>query len=162
MFTTRILLSDDHAMFRAGLRMLLNASMPNAEVIEAGSLGEAMHGTPQMPDAVLLDIKLPGLNGVDGIALLRRKWPQVPVIMLSSQDEPATMHLALARGASGFISKADTADKIVVLLDHALRGEITAQETQEAHSGDDSGAPPHLTTRQCEVLDLLCQGLSNK
>ena len=164
MTSSRILLIDDHAMFRSGLRMVLNASLQEAEVSEAGTLHEAIQGEPDMPDAtpdvILLDIKLPGLNGVDGIALLKRKWPQVPVVILSSQDEPETVRLSIARGAVGFISKADTADKIVALLKQVLRGEHMASA---AHANSE---PPselqHLTPRQCEVLDLLCQGMSNK
>src|ERR1022692_4071196 len=157
MLTARILLIDDHAMFRSGLRMVLNAGVPNAEVFEAGTLNEALRDKPDMLDVILLDIKLPGLNGVDGIALLKRKWPLVPVLMLSSQDEPETVRMALARGAIGFISKAETADRIVAMLNQVLRGKFAATVAQA--SGD---TPLHLTPRQCEVLDLLCQGMSNK
>ncbi len=138
--------------------MVLNASIPNAEIFEAGTLDEATLNAPYMLDAILLDIKLPGLNGVDGITLLKRKWPQVPVLMLSSQDELETVRLSLARGAAGFISKADTADKIIALLNLVLRGELAARK---APAENERGAA-HLTPRQCEVLDLLCQGMSNK
>jgi DNA-binding NarL/FixJ family response regulator len=162
MITSRVLLIDDHAMFRAGLRMVLNTSMPGAEVFEAGTLNEAMQGAPEMPDVILLDIKLPGLSGVEGIALLKRKWPLVPVVMLSSQDEPETVRLALARGAAGFISKADSADKIVSLVNLVLRGELATPETHAESGGDKGAAFQHLTPRQCEVLELLCQGMSNK
>jgi len=160
MTPARILLIDDHAMFRSGLRMVLNAGMPDTEVFEAGTLHEAMHSAPDQLDVILLDIKLPGLNGMDGIALLKRKWPQIPVIVLSSQDEPETVRLALARGAVGFISKADTPDKIVALLKLVLSGE---HATPIAHANAEAtSALQHLTPRQCEVLDLLCQGMSNK
>lgn len=162
MLTTRILMIDDHAMFRSGLRMVLNASLPDAEVFEAGSLNEAMQDAPDLLDVVLLDIKLSGLNGVEGIALLKHKWPLVPVLMLSSQDEPETVRLALARGATGFVSKADTADKIVSAINQALRGEFTALAAQAGGGGDTPDTHQHLTPRQCEVLDLLCQGMSNK
>ena len=153
-------------MFRSGLRMVLNASMPDAEVLEAGSLNEAMRGAPKkpetLPDVILLDIKLPGLNGMDGISLLKRKWPMVPVLMLSSEDDPKTVRLALAHGATGFISKADTVDKIVALLTRTLRGELAAPMAQAVDDCNVANAHLHLSMRQCEVLDLLCQGLSNK
>ncbi|MFH0935111.1 MAG: response regulator transcription factor [Pseudomonadota bacterium] len=156
----RIMLVDDHAMFRSGLRMVLHESMPVAEFIEAGTLNEAMQNAPDQLDVVLLDIKLPGLNGVDGIALIKRRWPQVPVLMLSSQDEPETVHMALARGATCFISKADTAEKIVSLLEMVLHG---GAAPDQANSGSNiPGMLQHLTPRQCEVLDLLCKGMSNK
>ncbi len=140
--------------------MVLNASMPNVEILEAGSLNEATQAAPEMLSVILLDIKLPGLNGVDGIAVLKRKWPLIPVLMLSSQDEPETVRLALARGARGFISKADTADTIVSLINFVLREDSTAQITPTENKNSD--VPLHLTPRQCEVLDLLCQGMSNK
>ena len=161
MINTRLLVIDDHSLFRSGLRVVLNASMPHAEVIEAGSLNEAMQVVSDKLDAILLDIKLPGLNGLEGIALLKRKWPQVPVLILSSQDEPETVRLALARGATGFISKADTADNIIAMLKRILRGELANSAAAE-DGGEGMNEPLHLTPRQCEVLDLLCQGMSNK
>ena len=162
MTTTNILIIDDHAMFRSGLRMVLSARMNDAEIFEAGSLSEATQNVPDQIDVVLLDINLPGLNGLDGMALIKRKWPQVPVIVLSSQDGPETVRDALARGAVRFISKADTADRIVALLHRVLRGEYAAPEAQLDDNGQPLLVPEHLTPRQCEVLDLLCQGMSNK
>lgn len=159
---TRILLIDDHAMFRSGLRMVLNESLPDAEIIEAGTLNDAMQSATDQPDVVLLDIKLPGLNGVEGIALLKRRWPHLPIMMLSSQDEPETIRMALARGATCFVSKADTADKIISMLEKVLLGERIEPLDQPGAGGDTHGMLIHLTPRQCEVLDLLCQGMSNK
>lgn len=159
MTNTRLLIIDDHSLFRSGLRMVLRASLPGAQVFEAGSLNEALRVTAESPDAILLDIKLPGLNGLEGMALLRRKWPQVPVLVLSSQDEPETVRLALARGAAGFISKADSAENIVAMLARILHGDIIAATIPQENSVD---ADLHLTARQCEVLELLCQGMSNK
>jgi DNA-binding NarL/FixJ family response regulator len=162
MTTTNILLIDDHAMFRSGLRMVLSARMENAEIFEAGSLSEATGNIPEQIDIILLDINLPGLNGLDGIAILKRKWPLVPVIVLSSQDGPETVRDAMARGAVRFISKADTADRIVALINRVLRGEYNEPENPATDGGETTDIPQHLTTRQCEVLDLLCQGMSNK
>ena len=142
--------------------MVLNASMADSEVFEAGSLHEAMHSAPDLLDIILLDIKMPGLNGVDGIALLKRKWPQVPVLMLSSQDEPETVRLALSRGAIGFISKADTADKIIALINDVLHGHTDSPASIETGIANKSAKNSHLTLRQSEVLELLCEGMSNK
>jgi len=156
MTDTRILIIDDHDLYRSGLRAALNASMPNAKIFEAGSIDEAMRGTADMLDVIVLDIRLPGLNGVEGITPLRKKWPLVPVLMLSSQNDPETVGLALERGAAGFVSKADAADKIVAAINLTLRGQFTA-----SLAGGDAPLL-RLTPRQCEVLDLLCQGLTNK
>lgn len=157
MLATRILLIDDHAMFRAGLGMVLTTGISDIRIHEASSLNEALTGTPDNIDVVLLDIKLNGLNGLDGIALLKQKWPLVPILVLTSQDDPETVRLALARGAAGFVSKAETAEKITATVNLVLRGHFPAL-SQEVRGV----APRHLTPRQCEVLDLLHQGLSNK
>lgn len=156
MLTTHILIIDDHDLYRSGLRAALNASIPNTEISEAGSIDEAMCISADALDVIVLDIRLPGLNGVEGIALLRKKWPLAPVLMLSSQNDSETIGSALERGASGFVSKADAADKIVSTINLILRGQFTAPL-----SGGDTPLL-RLTPRQCEVLDLLCQGMSNK
>jgi DNA-binding NarL/FixJ family response regulator len=145
-------------MFRAGLRMLLNSSMPEVVVTEAGNMNEALQAAPRQPDVVLLDIKLPGLSGMEGIALLKREWPQVPVLMLSAQDEPEMVRTASARGAAGFVSKAETAERIIEVIEQVLRNEHPAP----AVTVEDELTTLRLTPRQCEVLELLCQGLSNK
>lgn len=156
----RILLVDDHAMFRSGMRLVLQAGVPGAEVLEAASMEQAARTQPP-PSLVLLDIQLQGVNGLDGLALLRQRWPQVPVIMLSSTLQSEAVQLALARGAAAFVSKADTAQKIVYVT-----GEVLAGRLPQAASGGATVAgtvpQPLLTPRQCEVLDLLCEGLSNK
>jgi DNA-binding NarL/FixJ family response regulator len=157
-----LLLIDDHAMFRTGLRMVLNDSMSQVRVAEAGSLEEALQTIQEVPHLVLLDIKLPGLNGVEGIGLLKRKWPTAQILMLSSQDEPETMRLAMERGATGFVSKADTAEKIVTVIALVLNGQPCSAAERPPASGAEAAAPQTLTPRQCEVLSLLCQGLSNK
>ena len=157
MNSPRVLLVDDHAMFRSGLNMVIGAAMPTASVHEAGSVQEALASTADDPDVVLLDINLRGLSGMEGIALLQRKWPQARVLMLSSQSEPETVRLALSRGAAGFVSKAETADHIVQAIRGVLQGTSAALPMPA-----DSGAERRLTPRQSEVLDLLSQGLSNK
>jgi DNA-binding NarL/FixJ family response regulator len=157
MTTIRILLIDDHAMFRAGLRMVLERDLPGVEFFEAGCLNDAIECAPDNVDVVLLDIHLNGLNGLDGIALLNRKWPLVPVLMLSSQDAPEIIELALARGAADFVSKAETPDNIIAAINRVLLGEFSASPAQKSIQ-----PATRLTTRQLEVLHLLHQGHSNK
>ena len=132
----------------------------NVQVLEAGSLEEAMRGTVNAPDVLLLDIQLQGLNGLDGIALLKRKWPDVPIVMLSSDAAQETVRQALERSAAAFVSKAETADNMLAVIKQVLCKESGASAF--AGTCDKSSAQPLLTPRQFEVLDLLCQGLSNK
>ncbi len=157
MTSPRILLIDDHVMFRAGLRMVLERGIAAAAFFEAGSLDEAISKTPDEVDVVLLDIHLNGPNGLDGLALINRKWPLAPILMLSSQDEPETVELALARGAAGFVSKAESPENIVDAINRVLRGEVA-----ERFPVTKNTTLQRLTPRQCEVLNLLHQGLSNK
>jgi DNA-binding NarL/FixJ family response regulator len=164
MLPARILLIDDHALFRCGLRMVLAAGIPGLEVEEVASLEEAMQGPMASPALVLLDIQLHGLNGIEGIALVKRRWPGAAVIMLSSQTEPQTMALALHRGATTFVSKAATADTILSVIDQVRRGllgPMAASPTPPMPDTREADAQ-RLTPRQTEVLNLLCQGLSNK
>jgi DNA-binding NarL/FixJ family response regulator len=155
-----ILLIDDHAMFRTGLRMVFEAGFPQAEVIEAGSLSQALQNTTESPDLILLDIRMPGLNGVDGIPFLKQNWTQTPILMLSSDSEPEVVRSALARGASGFVSKAQTAEEILLAARNILSGDLPFIVTDV--TSENATRLTHLTPRQCEVLELMCQGLSNK
>lgn len=150
-----ILLIDDHALFRSGMRLVLQAGLPGADITEAASLEQAVRAAGP-PSLVLLDIQLQGVNGLEGLGLLKQRWPEVPVLMLSSSSEPETIRLALSRGAAAFFSKADTAEKIIALIRQVLAGDLPA-----GTSAPDAGKP-RLTPRQCEVLDLLSEGLSNK
>ena len=152
----RILLVDDHSLFRCGLRMVLSAAIPDLEVSEASSLEEAMRASAIEPALVLLDIQLHGLNGLDGIALIKRRWPLAAVIILSSEVAPQKITTAIERGAAAFVSKADPADKILTVIAQVRRGLPVNADHQLAQQA------ALLTPRQSEVLNLLCQGLSNK
>jgi DNA-binding NarL/FixJ family response regulator len=153
----QILLIDDHALFRSGLKLVLLGGLPDVQVLQAESLEQAVRETTQPPSLVLLDIQLQGVNGLEGLGLLKRRWPGVPVVMLSSAVEPETVRLALGRGAAAFVSKAETADKIIAVIQQTL-GNTPADAPQPI----EESSRPRLTPRQCEVLDLLCEGLSNK
>jgi DNA-binding NarL/FixJ family response regulator len=161
MSAPRLLLIDDHAMFRSGLAVLLRMSIGGLEVVEAGSMAEALQSTSTAPNAVLLDIVLKGSSGLDGIEHLQKRWPEVPIIMVSSDAAPQTVQLALARGASAFVSKEKPAEHILEVVRQALKlpcNEASSQDVAKPEPLESSG----LTPRQMEVLDLLCQGLPNK
>jgi len=163
MTQANILIIDDHAMFRSGLRMVIDSDIKDVQVFEAGAIIEALHKVDTTPDVVLLDIQMPGLNGVESIQLLKRKWPLTHVLMLSSQDDSETVRLAHKRGADDFVSKANTAKTIVDAVNIALNRHIPAMHES---NGNFNAAKPklllHLTPRQLEVLDMLGRGMSNK
>lgn len=164
MLTLKILLIDDHSLFRTGLRTLICNGLQDVSALEAASLEEAMRIAPADVHLILLDIKLQGLNGLEGIALLKRKWPQAPVLVLSADDSPETVQLARERGAHSFISKGDTAENILTEIHRVLHAaeEDAEQQEQPLEKARTSHTKPLLTPRQYEVLDLVCQGLSNK
>ena len=160
MTSVQLLLIDDHAMFRAGLVLVLRAGLPDVQVREESSLEGAVRDSTTTPDVVLLDIRLEGLNGLDGIALLRRQWPWTPIIMLSSETAPETMRQAMARGATAFVSKAQTPDHMLAIIHQVLWEDSTV--AAPSATSDPADASARLTPRQNEVLDLLSQGLPNK
>ena len=153
---SHILLIDDHPMFRAGLSMVISRSLPEVDIYQAASVDDALNTAPAGLHLVLLDIKLNGSSGLEGIGAIKRQWPAVPILMLSSHDEPETTRLALARGATAFVSKAEAPEKIIDTIAQLLRSELP--QAQAVASPDHK----HLTPRQREVLELLHQGLTNK
>lgn len=159
--TTRLLLIDDHTLFRSGIGMVLAASMKALEIFEAASLEQALQCPSDVIELVLLDVQLDGLNGLDGIALLKRKWPSAKVLVVSASQDTQVMQTALAKGAQGFISKSETPTRMLEVVAQLLAGEasFTGPDRAQAHASDGS---VRLTPRQCEVLDLVCQGLPNK
>jgi DNA-binding NarL/FixJ family response regulator len=157
----RVLLVDDHALFRSGLRMVLAQGVPGLQIDETASLEEAMQHEGPVPAVVLLDIRLRGLSGLEGVGMLRRRWPQARVVMLSSEATPDLVRQAIERGAVAFMSKADTPERMLAVIVPLLRGDAHAANPPVPPAAP-GGDRQRLTPRQCEVLDLMCQGLSNK
>jgi DNA-binding NarL/FixJ family response regulator len=156
MTSPHILLIDDHPMFRAGLSLVLNRELPDVRIFQAASVNEALNTSHEAVQLVLLDIKLNGSSGLEGIGVIKRQWPAVPILMLSSHDEPETTRLALVRGATAFMSKAEAPETIIDTITQLLRGELP--QAKPVASPSDK----RLTPRQREVLELLHQGLTNK
>lgn len=157
MTPANILLIDDHAIFRFGLSMALNNCIKDAKVFEANSIGSAILCTANNLDLILLDIQLPGLSGLAGIAILKDKYLKTPIWIISSQDDSESIKLANACGAAGFISKIEPVENVVEKIQLILSG-----EHPEPTLASKSSALKRLTPRQCEVLNLLYQGLPDK
>jgi DNA-binding NarL/FixJ family response regulator len=155
-----VLLIDDHALFRAGMSLLFQRMDPEVQVVEADSLEAALaqdvlHTSPF--DLILLDLALQGMNGLDGLRPLQKKFANVPVVMVTGSAEHDAMNEARAKGAKGYLIKTTAADAMMQALQKVLQG--------QSHFPDDL-APPSvnasITPRQRDVLDLLCQGKVNK
>lgn len=162
-----VLIIDDHALFRTGISEVLKARKLDLQIHEAASIREACQLKAADPNLVLLDIVLNGVNGLDGIKLLQKKWTNSPVLMLSSDQTPLTQQRAKSEGAIGFLHKGSTTEHIILTIEKVLKeGFYIQQENNGAAPSNNTsmrGANPmYLTPRQIEVLDLLCTGLSNK
>jgi len=167
----RVLLADDHALVRAGLRALLQ-NLPGIEVVaEAGDGREALQLLPtHRPDVVLADISMPGLNGLELAARAAKDWPGVRVVMLSMHANEEYVAQALRAGAAGYLLK----DAATVELEAAVRavgrGETYLSPAISKHvvtgfvqgTGRGPSSLEQLTPRQREVLQLIAEGNTTK
>lgn len=165
----RVVLADDHALMRSGLRALLN-NLVGVEVVgEAHSGHEAIdqvaaHG----PDVVLMDISMPGLNGLEATGRIVKKHPKVRVIILSMYDNEDFVLQALRAGAAGYMIKDSAAQELEVAVLAAMRGEkylspsVSKGVIDEFLKGRVEQASPfeQLTPRQREILQLIAEGES--
>ena len=167
----RVVLADDHVLIRAGLRALLH-SLPNIEVIgEASDGNEAVNVVAQdQPDVVIMDIGMPGLNGVDSTRRIVKQSPGTRVIILSMHANEEYAGRALEAGAMGYLLKGAEPAELELVLKAVMRGEtylspsIAKQLVQDylSHRKEKTYPPPDLTARQREVLQLIAEGCSTK
>lgn len=181
----RVLLVDDHAILREGIRYLLSASGEVDVVGEAQDGVEALEMVEQFkPDAVLMDIAMPRMNGIEATTELKKRHPGLPVLILSMYDSEEYVLPILKAGASGYVLKRSAAQELVSALKAVVAGQVilhpdvarTVMENlaQGGHAGGgghnqpvrgESGMHPHLeqlTDREREVLTLIAQGLTNQ
>jgi DNA-binding NarL/FixJ family response regulator len=171
MSSVRVLLADDHTLVRAGLRKILE-SMPNIAVVgEAGSGLELLELAAQhQPDLVLMDIAMPGLNGLETTERLTRTMPNIRVLILSMHQNEEYVRKALRHGAVAYLLKdaalleLEFAIKAVLsgetYLSPAVSGGVVSDYVQRLRRDEPEQAT--LTTRQTEVLKLIADGLSTK
>jgi len=155
-----VLLVDDHALFREGLAALLRTQPDMGRIAEAASVDEALALAPRRFTLIVLDIGLPGLNGLLGISLLREQFGDTPVLMLSADCSPASVENARRQGARGFVAKTESSRAIFAAMTRVLTGQSAFPDSPDSHG--DPETLPVLTPRQTEVLALLCAGKPNK
>src|ERR1043165_2464345 len=159
----RVLLADDHALVRAGLRALLDR-LPNVEVV-----GEAEHGAEAVklaaqlrPDVVLMDVSMPILNGIEATRRMGKLRPRPRVLMVSMHDDTEYVRKALSAGASGYLMKTAPRRELEAALAAVIRGEIWISPSIARTVVDDLGRRPahhdELTPRQREILQLIAEG----
>jgi DNA-binding NarL/FixJ family response regulator len=161
----KILVCDDHPVVRSGLRGMIN-SQPDLEVIaEAAEGSEAVALTDRFkPDVVLMDLRMPGMDGVTATAGIKARHPDTNVLILTTYDTDADILRALEKGATGFLLKDEREARIFDAIRDAARGRSAlapgvASRLVERLRGD---ADAHVSDREIEILMLVAQGQSNR
>jgi len=156
----KILIVDDHPLFRAGFHAVLEQSALDAGVLSVSSIAEAMQALQRDSDIalVLLDIHLRGDDGFTALKTIGERFPTTACIMISGDEGQGVASRAVASGASGFIPKSFTAEEMIAAIQKVLAGDVFVPATASL-----APAEPHgLTLRQLEVISMLGRGFSNK
>lgn len=170
-----ILLADDHALVRDGLIPFLQRVVESAEVLEAASFDEALVKARQSTrlGLAILDLNMPGMDGLNGLAIMRTEFPQVPVVILSGSTHPADAFHSIESGASGFIPKTMRGETIIGVLRLVLSGEkyvppflFDYHENNARKEAEQStsrgGALATLSPREMDILAMIVDGAPNK
>ena len=177
----RVVIADDHALVRGGMAMLLRILNSDCEVLETNSYKQTLALLSQTEDIdlVLFDLFMPDFGGMEDIAHVCRTWPDVPIVLVTVEEDMNTIHNALKAGVSGYIPKSSTPEVTMSAIRLVLSGGIylppSALRPTDADLGQGKLSDPRrpstsrapeakaeLTRRQTEVLDLMVLGKSNK
>lgn len=166
----RILIADDHPLFRDALKHALADGFDALDIDETGSLDGVRNALDEHDryDLILLDLKMPGVQGFSGLMYLRAQYPAVPVVVVSASEDAQVIRTSLDFGASGFIPKSSGADQMRTALSKVMAGEIWVPPDLDLASNLDSESSQlaaklsTLTPQQVRVLMMLSQGLLNK
>ena len=167
---TRIIVVDDHPLFRGALSQALHSAIDDAHIDQAASLAdlEALIAERLDTDLVLLDLTMPGVQGLSGLLLLRSQHPDIPVVVVSAQYDPETIRNSMEFGASGFVPKSLSVEEIRAAVETVLSGgiwvpsDIDLSRPESREGADVVARLSTLTPQQVRVLMMLGQGLLNK
>jgi DNA-binding NarL/FixJ family response regulator len=167
----RVVVADDHRLFRQGLIGLMHTRRDLVRVIGEASTGaEAVDLAEELrPDLVLMDISMPGLDGLQAARALRQARPEVAIVMLTASELDVHLYEAVQLGVSGYLLKSLDAEELFELLEAVARGEAALTRAMAArllksvawHSANPDGVAEVLTEREIDVLRLVAGGLSN-
>ncbi len=166
----KILIADDHPLFRDALKHALSDGFDALDIDETGSLDGVRDALDEYDryDLILLDLKMPGVQGFSGLMYLRAQYPAVPVVVVSASEDAQVIRTSLDFGASGFIPKSSGADQMRTALSKVMAGEIWVPPDLDLSASTDSESSQlaaklsTLTPQQVRVLMMLSQGLLNK
>ena len=166
----RLLIADDHPLFRGALREAVAGMVERAEIAEAGTFEEMSKLLDEggEVDLILLDLAMPGVRGFSGLMYLRAQYPSVPVVVVSGNDDPAVIRRCMDFGASGFIPKTLDTDGMRAAISTVLKGGVWTPPDVDLDAGTDAETTAllsrlaTLTPQQVRVLMMLSEGLLNK
>ena len=170
MGTIRILIVDDHPLFREALKQAISGGVANASVSQAGSLdaARALLDKDDDYDLILLDLRMPGVQGLSGLIYMRAQYPNIPAVIITAADDHGLVQKALNLNASGFIPKTSGIETIIEAVNAVLKGEIWVPAGYDQASASDKELDDiarriaTLTAQQIRVLMMLKEGLLNK
>ncbi len=173
----KILLVDDHSLFREGMRYVLQQLPDVGEIFEAGNYPDGLKQAELHPelDLALMDLNMPGSEGAISIKFFHQRFPHIPVVVVSGEDGRDKMEKVMSYGAMGFVCKSATAPVMLSALNLVLAGGVYVPPQMLGQQGVLESSPPErmdkrslntneygLTPRQMQVLGHLAEGLSNK
>jgi DNA-binding NarL/FixJ family response regulator len=166
----RLLIADDHPLYRGALREAVNGLFERIDIAEAGTFNEVTELLERGSevDLVLLDLTMPGVRGFSGLMYLRAQYPGVPVIVVSANDDPAAIRRCMEFGASGFIPKTLGVEAMRGAISRILSGGVWTPPDVDLSAGSDAETAAlmarmaTLTPQQVRVLMMLSEGLLNK
>jgi DNA-binding NarL/FixJ family response regulator len=165
---SRIIIVDDHPLFRTALRQTLTGQAQDTSVEEAGDLAAltAALEADRDCDLVLLDLNMPGAHGFSGLLLLRAQYPDIPVMIMSAAEDAKVIRRTFELGAAGYLPKSVGPNEIRTAIDTVLKGGVSVPAGVDLRSEDDETAFSRrlatLTPQQIRVLMMLSDGLMNK
>lgn len=163
----KILLADDHPLFREGVRHVLAQLDSQVEILDAHDYPSLFALAARHPglDLALVDLNMPGMDGHEAVTRFRQQFPDIPLVILSAIETRAEIERVLGAGASGYIQKSSPSRDILAALRQVLAGDLYVPPALTDGSAEPARpAPgfPHLTSRQYAVLKLLVRGKTNK
>lgn len=171
----KILIADDHPLFREAIHNVISDGFPDSEVMETADLDSALGLTQEHDDLdlILLDLNMPGMHGLNGLINLRNEAPTIPVVIVSAEQDKQVVLQAITYGAVGFITKSSPRAQMTEAIEQILNGNvylpsdiIRTQKAAPRRGQDEHAIPPELlqalTRKQLLVLERMTKGESNK
>lgn len=164
LMTKQIIVADDHPLFRSAISHLLQRLLKDIVINEVDcfkQLKDSLNDSSSLPSLIILDLKLPDIQGLDGLLSLKKQYSELPIVIVSAYDEDSVIQQTKQYGASGFISKSVEMDDIAEAISSVLEGDLYFPQINISNQEKPSGIE-QLTPTQIKVLKLLTEGNASK